>query len=330
MSKWKLYWVASDGFEDCFVVAKNSRSAARIEKDTNGFEDEDLEVTRIMDVPDRYEEVANKKFRQWSKQNNCNTHLDIDKLCAWPYYAQQWLLDELGAEYRTIDGKEEVLINDIVIGQGYMYSIGIRAMNEISEIKGIDITKVTYEGMRETIDNMLGVSITTIHRIENYITESFVFAIGNKRYQEYTIREAMKYWKEKLTFGQLIQLIETSYDIDDTVRKALTLFLTQRNKIAHGLTKDERFDIDTIWGQKEIVGYLALFLRNAWALEEIFEAAYITSMCYGAHLVSKDMKENKKHKQDILTTLAEMEKDPYVLEKIGLFAETFKLKDIEK
>lgn len=67
MSKWKLYWVASDGFEDCFVVAKNSRSAARIEKDTNGFEDEDLEVTRIMDVPDRYEEVANKKFRQWSK-----------------------------------------------------------------------------------------------------------------------------------------------------------------------------------------------------------------------------------------------------------------------
>lgn len=55
MSKWKLYWVASDGLEDCFVVAKNSRSARRIEKEMNGFEDEDIVVTRIMDIPDEYE-----------------------------------------------------------------------------------------------------------------------------------------------------------------------------------------------------------------------------------------------------------------------------------
>lgn len=34
MTKWKLYWVASDGLEDCFVVAKNSRSAKKIEKET--------------------------------------------------------------------------------------------------------------------------------------------------------------------------------------------------------------------------------------------------------------------------------------------------------
>jgi len=43
--------VASDGLEDCFVVAKNSRSARRIEKEMNGFEGEDIIVTRIMDVP---------------------------------------------------------------------------------------------------------------------------------------------------------------------------------------------------------------------------------------------------------------------------------------
>ena len=34
MTKWKLYRVASDGLEDCFVVAKNSRSAKKIEKET--------------------------------------------------------------------------------------------------------------------------------------------------------------------------------------------------------------------------------------------------------------------------------------------------------
>lgn len=36
MSKW-VYGVASERLEDCFVVAKNSMSAKRIEKEKNGF-----------------------------------------------------------------------------------------------------------------------------------------------------------------------------------------------------------------------------------------------------------------------------------------------------
>ena len=72
MRKWKLYWAASDGLEDCFVVAKNSRSAKRIEKDMNGFEDQDLRGTRIMDIPDEYEMIANKRFQDWSKEHDCN------------------------------------------------------------------------------------------------------------------------------------------------------------------------------------------------------------------------------------------------------------------
>lgn len=35
---WNLYWVESDGIEDCFVVARNSRSACRVEIDENGFD----------------------------------------------------------------------------------------------------------------------------------------------------------------------------------------------------------------------------------------------------------------------------------------------------
>ena len=31
-SSWNLYWVESDGIEDCFVAAKNSRSASRLVK----------------------------------------------------------------------------------------------------------------------------------------------------------------------------------------------------------------------------------------------------------------------------------------------------------
>ena len=142
MNKWKLYWVASDGVEDCFVVAKNSRSAARIEKEMNGFGNDDLSVTRIMDIPDKYEEIANRKFRQWSKKNHLNSQLDSKHLKAWPYYAEEWLLKELGAEYRVIEGKKEILINDIVITSSNIYPVGLKAMQEISRLfdkKSIDI-----------------------------------------------------------------------------------------------------------------------------------------------------------------------------------------------
>lgn len=324
MSKWKLYWVASNGLEDCFVVAKNSRSAARIEKEMNGFENDELSVTRIMDIPDKYEEIANKKFRQWSKKNHLNSHLDYKCLKAWPYYAEEWLLKELGAEYRTIEGKKEILIDDVVITSSSIYTVGLKAIQEISNLfdkKSIDISNVSYEGLREVIDSMLGVCLTTIHRIEDLISNSFIFAVGNKKYDNFTINDLKKHWRDEFTFGRLIHMIEERYEIDEIVHSALKLFLIQRNKIAHGLTKDERFDIDTLWGQKEIVGYLALFLRNAWILEEVFESAYIVSMGVGFTLI-----EDSERTPEIHKIQNDFENDPHILEKVQLFSESFKMR----
>lgn len=169
---------------------------------------------------------------------------------------------------------------------------------------------------------MLGTCITTIHRIENYITESFIFAIGNKKYDNYKITEVTKFWKEKFTFGKLIQLIEERYEIEPTIRRALDLFLIQRNKIAHGLTKDERYDIDTLWGQKETISFLALFLRNAWELEKIFEASYVTTIGMAFYLMKKETKEI-----ELLNTIEEFEKDPNMIEKMSLFTDAFKMKE---
>jgi hypothetical protein len=87
MSIWKLYWVESDGYEDCFVVAKNSRSAANIEIHMNGFELDDIKVTRIMDVPDKLERIANIKFRRWSKVH-APLQAENPNLKAWPDYAK--------------------------------------------------------------------------------------------------------------------------------------------------------------------------------------------------------------------------------------------------
>ncbi|MDR0841458.1 MAG: hypothetical protein LBN26_08790 [Christensenellaceae bacterium] len=326
MSKWKLYWVASDGLEDCFVVAKNSKSAAKIEKDMNGFDSDELSVTRIMDIPDQYEDIANEKFREWSKKHHCNQHLDQETLVAWPYYAGDWLLEALGVRYRIIKEKKEILINDTVITDESIYPIGIKAMKQIAELTGEKFPyseNVSYEGMRAVIDQMLGICITTIHKIENLLTNSFVFAVGNKKYADYTISSATELWKEKFTFGRLINLIKERYIIDETIDNALQLFLIQRNKIAHGLTKDDRFDIDTIWGQKEIIGYIALFLRNAWVLEEVVESAYIVTIGVGFSI----MKKEEVTDSDLIKSIEQYENDPYVREKVALFSEVFKVKD---
>lgn len=311
-------------FGRLFCCSKKSRSAKRFEKNTNGFEDCDLQVTSIMDVPDKYEILANRKYRDWSEEHGCNKHLDLNNLIAWPYYAERWLLDKLDAEYRTIEGKEEILINDFVITSNNIYPVGVRAKKELAELTGDkfpDISNISYEGMRSTLDKMIGVCMTTIHRIENYITESFIFAIGNEKYGEFTIKEVTHLWKRKLTFGKLIKLIQERFEIDEDIHQALILFLTQRNKIAHGLTKDERYDIETIWGQKELVGYLALFLKNAWLLEDVFESAYIVTLRVGYNLMKED-----SNNQELLKTISDFENDPAIKEKVALFSAMFQMK----
>jgi hypothetical protein len=35
-----------------------------------------------MDIPDKYENIANEEFRKWSKENHCNEHLNINALIA--------------------------------------------------------------------------------------------------------------------------------------------------------------------------------------------------------------------------------------------------------
>lgn len=322
MSKWKLYWVASNGIEDCFVVAKNSRSAKRLEKETNGFNEDDITVTRIIDVPDKYEKEANKRFREWSIKNNCNMHLDINELPAWPYYAEDWLLEELGAEIRYINETKQILIDDTVYSKGYVYNIGKKAMKELYELTNedeLDISNVNDEGIEEVIDIMLGKALILIHEIENYIAKSYIFIIGNRKYKNYTINDAIRYLKDRLTLGNLINLMEEKYIIKEEIRNSLQLFLTQRNKIAHGLTKDERFDISTSWGQKEIVGYLALFLENGIVLKKVIESAYITTMAFSVHLLEKE--------ENISKELENFKNDPCIQEKISLFNDVFKLKE---
>lgn len=325
MSKWKLYWVMSDGEEDCFVVAKNSRSARAVEKYGCWFlnELEDFDVIRVMDIPDKYELMAKKRYCK----TNVNEDIDINTLNIWPDYATDWLLKKLGAEIRVVEDKKEFLIDDMVYAPGCVYPVGKRAMKELFEFdsdRKMDITNVSYEGIDGVIERMLGRAITTIHRIENYIMESYIFGLGVKKYEHYSIDEMVKFWKEKLTFGRLINLMEENFIINDDIKKSIQLFLTQRNKIAHGLTMDERFNIDTFWGKKETVGYLALFLKNASLLENAIESAYIFTVGLSFYIMKSSGDKFDKEQERLME---KFEKDHNVQKKLNIFFEVFQFKE---
>lgn len=116
MTNWKLYWVIVPHveIENCFIIAKNSRSAACVEESSDGFESGTTKAIMIKNIPEYLEERAINEFREWSVINAPEQSNKPD-LHPWPGYADEWILKELGAEIKYFMGKYTVVIN----GQPY-------------------------------------------------------------------------------------------------------------------------------------------------------------------------------------------------------------------
>ena len=103
MSKrWTLYWVSSGTDEDCFVVARNGRSAARVEIEMNGFDSEQIGVERICVVPKSVEDGYFERGHENAPH-------------PWPWYVYgRAFFEGVGAEFRRIDGRLQMLLNEVV------------------------------------------------------------------------------------------------------------------------------------------------------------------------------------------------------------------------
>jgi hypothetical protein len=111
MPKWKLYWVTTPSpDEDCFVVAKSPRSAARLEEDGSGFDVGDAQAEMVAVVPDEFEEIAIKLYRTWLNENGSSNVKPRENISPWPDYAREWLLEKIGAEFKIQNGREVTLI----------------------------------------------------------------------------------------------------------------------------------------------------------------------------------------------------------------------------
>lgn len=110
MSTWALYWVTIDCSpdENCFIVAKNSRSASSLEQLSSGLNSGDATAQRIVRVPEELEKNILKKYKESKKKldekrrENIPTH-------PWPNYACKEVLEYFNIFFRWIDGKETAI-----------------------------------------------------------------------------------------------------------------------------------------------------------------------------------------------------------------------------
>jgi hypothetical protein len=276
---WNLYWVESDGIEDCFVVARNSRSACRVEIDENGFDVGDVRATKIMRI-------------SHDVQGSCRRN-DNRK---WPGYVYgRKFFEKMGAEFRTVDGKQEMLLDDVVYavddfvpcGIFRKRSIGQRAISELRAAPEIADYPYHEEDIWEEpvihLITALGICLVTCQQIEHYIANSFLLGISKKQKQQYrTIKDLRAGWRRK-TLGAMLKCTEEAWEIEPILKANLELFLVNRNRLIHGITMDEQSDIRTHWGREELLAFLSFFDVHARIVKSAFRASYYASIEFAFH-----------------------------------------------
>lgn len=310
-SGWSLYWIVADGEEDCFVVARNSRSAERVEIEYSGFEVGDVSAIRVKSIPPSTL-VAWRRHRVSEK-----------KPLELPWYADEWVLKRLGARFRNRNDVEETLIDSVVYsrdgeGPAAPREIGAKFLEKFRADPAFQRfgrhDKFTQSQLQ--LFTLLGACVARCHEIEFLIAHSFVFgglAAANQGSGE-TVHEVVERWK-RMTLGQMVRLIEGTYEIDPMVNMALAGFLQMRNQLIHGITMDEQYDIDDPWGRGELVGFLALFEVGSRVLREAFRGSFYASIDIGNRMWASD-----EAKKDYTPTRRQRR-------LMALFADIFKPKD---
>ena len=310
--RWNLYWVESDGIEDCFVVAKNTRSARRIEIEMNGFEPDEVRATKITSIPEKTRASYEKRKKH-----------------AWPWYVYgKPFFRSLGAQFRIIDKKEEMLLLDVVYEvEEYIpcsiyrrRSIGKKAFAEMKNMPEFaavehDQRDDVWKEPEVPLITMLGMCLASCQKIEFYIANAFLLGISKKQKQRYrTLDDLRKGWERK-TLGNMLRSIEEAWEIEPIFKANFELFLVHRNLLIHGLTTHPQYDIKTYWGRQELLSFLAFFDVHSRVIKATFRAAFHASLEFGIHFFGRP----KKVPENFLS--------PRHREEAGMFFEVFKPKD---
>ena len=112
MQNWKLYWLTTPSTEeDCFVVAKSARQAARIDEGECGFDSGTVSAEVVLTIPKHIERTSAKKHRNWLRENGHEEAAEKRNIKVWPNYARPWLLKLLGAQETVVQGRDVTVIH---------------------------------------------------------------------------------------------------------------------------------------------------------------------------------------------------------------------------
>lgn len=293
------------------MVAKNARSERSVEYHMNGFDFDEVEADYIQPVP----ESVVKRYIQKSKPE--------DRKWPWYVYGKEFF-EDLGAEFRSIGGKQEMLLCDVVYDVTEFVPCGISRMRTVgekatTELKALDSGegRIEYDEDDEWLEpdvqliTMIGMCLVRCQQIEHYICESFILGISKKQKAKYeTINDLKEGWRKK-TLGGMFASMKEAWEIDPILDAGFQLFLDMRNQLVHGLTTSDRYDIKTYWGQQELIAFIMLFDVISKTVKAAFKSSYFASIEYGMKYfgISDDIPE------DFLSYIESQDK--------SLFASTF-------
>lgn len=152
MSKWHLYWlyIECDTSENCFVIARNSRSAKSFELEIC----DDIIVTKVLTIPNALEKNELKRHIKYlntltlKDQENRRKH-------PWPDYAQANLLEYFNIKFKYINGKQKAfyLNQEFTLGsleETYGFENEEKSIKSVSDllniIKTLDYNHFIYRG----------------------------------------------------------------------------------------------------------------------------------------------------------------------------------------
>jgi hypothetical protein len=242
----------------------------------NGFELEYAKATKIMRIPTHVENSYRRQARYKEK--------------SWPGYVYgKKFFEGIGAEFRTNDRQEEMLLEDIVYavdewapcGLYRLRSIGATAIAEMRKIPAF-VQKYddedTWNGRVIHLITGLGMCLVRCQQIEHYISQSFLLGISKKQKEKYeTINDLRAGWKKK-TFGNMLQSIEEAWEIHPLIKESFDLFLKHRNFLIHHIATSDQYDIRTNWGQDELVAFLTFFDTHSRMVKKAFRASFYPSI----------------------------------------------------
>lgn len=309
--RWCLYWVAYDGEEDCFVVARNLKSAAAFDADYCGYCADDAISLKVVSIP-------TSKAKTFFKRSSVTQNSPPG-----PRHADGKLIKSLGGKQREIDGVIETKFGDLVFTTGSDYIVLPREIGRtfLNNLQRMDLyTQIgeedSYDAGQRILFELMGICLSRCQEIEHLIAHSFIFAVSDPEKDRYTtITHWVDGWKKK-TFGRMLRDIEQSFEMDSNMKQALHVFKDMRNLFVHGITLHDRYCIYDVWGRDELVAFLSRFEFISRAVRKAFRSSYYASIEYGNEFLVKDQKK---------VPLRKKERD-----QIGIFTEFFKIKEIRK